>query len=426
MGGGQEAAPSFSVPLLGSVEAERDRSATAVAVPPASPHPSLDGRDLELHVNNEEEEEGTRRTGHRHGAASAPQPPGLPPSFWSKQETLEPPRERPPVAAHLQTDAQTVLNTINLYVGVGLLSTGYAVRLGGWGSLLVLAATTLVFSCTAKLLCYAFDELPPGAPPSYPALGRAAFGAAGQWGVTAAVLLEFWGALGMCLIVLWQNLAMLLPPVCLPGLPCLSSSQAAILLSTAAVLPAVLARSLAKLTSISLSGVAGSVLLTAVVVVAYLLDPRSALVPAPHAHEHRAVDLKHLPLAAGIFIVSLSGHAGLPSLRRSMARPENFEKCINITFSCMFLLYAAMGGVAYAYFGESLQVLVTGSLNSGSSVAGVLLLRAGAWSLSLSQALTVLVALSVYSTIPAESWSPRRAPRSPRSATPQHCPRTTC
>lgn len=55
----------------------------------------------------------------------------------------------------LQSDTQTILNTvrkffyiilfgiiecvihyqINLYVGVGLLSTGYAVKLGGWASL---------------------------------------------------------------------------------------------------------------------------------------------------------------------------------------------------------------------------------------------------------------------------------------------------
>lgn len=117
-------------------------------------------------------------------------------------------------------------------------------------------------------------------------------------------------------------------------------------------------------------------------------------------HNHEIVRWAYLPTAAGIFMVSLSGHAGLPSLRRSMAKPQNFERCINLTFLTMFLLYASMGLFAYLYFGDSLEVLVTASLNSSSSVAGLLLFNIGGFSLSLSQALTVLVALSVYSTIP--------------------------
>eukprot|EP00897_Mesotaenium_endlicherianum_P004653 jgi/Mesen1/4215/ME000219S03339 len=322
----------------------------------------------------------------------------------SKQELLESFDDRQ-IQSSLQTDSQTVLNTINLYVGVGLLSMGYAVKLGGWASLVVLAVSTFVFSWTAKLICYAFDELPPGVVHSYPNLGRAALGAPGQWLVMGAMLVEFWGALGMCLIVLWQNLAMLLLPAgalfCLPGAAagssCLSASQVAIILSTVVVLPAIWIRSFSKLTSISLP----------VVVVAYAIDPSSALVvPPEEAHSHTTADWAHLPMAAGIFIVSLSGHAGLPSLRRGMAHPAHFERCINITFSCMFLLYATMGGVAYLYFGEAVQVLVTGSLNASSSVAGLLLLKLGPFSLSLSQALTLLVALSVYSTIPVSMAEP--------------------
>eukprot|EP00271_Cylindrocystis_brebissonii_P005064 TRINITY_DN17004_c0_g1_i1.p1 TRINITY_DN17004_c0_g1~~TRINITY_DN17004_c0_g1_i1.p1 ORF type:complete len:504 (+),score=52.01 TRINITY_DN17004_c0_g1_i1:183-1694(+) len=320
----------------------------------------------------------------------------------SKQEILEQTeQESPPV---LQTELQTVLNTVNLYVGVGLLSTGYAVKLGGWVSLLVLALSTYVFSWTAKLLCWAAEALPPDVPPSYPNIGKAALGPAGQWLVMGSVLLEFWGAQGMCLIVLWQSIALLLPagPFCIPFFPqvCLSARYLAVACSTLLVVPAVLIRSFSRLTSVSLSGVAGSILLCAVVLIAYALDPHSAQVELPAAHLHEVVHWRFLPIAAGIFIVSLSGHAGLPSLRRSMQRPQNFESCINATFFIMFCLYASMGACAYAYFGDSLQVLITASLDHSSSVAGFLLINLGPFSVSVSEALTVLVILSVYSTIP--------------------------
>ncbi|GJP33335.1 hypothetical protein CLOM_g17879 [Closterium sp. NIES-68] len=319
------------------------------------------------------------------------------------------------VSAHLQTDFQTVLNTINLFVGAGLLSMGYAVMLGGWLSLLVLALCTTLFCTTARLLCRAFDALPPSTLPSYPSLALFAFGPPGEWVVMLAVLFEFWGALGMCLIIVWQSALIFLPSLptlCLPLFHASSSATASAPLclyprhlvmvgSLALVIPTVLVRSFARLTNVALSGVASSTLLCSVMMGTWASDPSSALLPDSRAHHHSPVSWAHLPMAAGIFMVSLSGHAGLPSLRRSMQTPQHFERCINITFTCMFLLYATMGGFAYLYFGDSVRVLVTASLDEAGAAAGITLLRWGSLSLSLSALLSLLVAASVYSTIPA-------------------------
>ncbi|CAI5995097.1 unnamed protein product [Closterium sp. NIES-65] len=145
------------------------------------------------------------------------------------------------------------------------------------------------------------------------------------------------------------------------------------------IIPTVLARSIARLTKSALSGAASSALLACILssskspsVTSFkcppslarisLSDPSSAALPEPRAHHHSTVSWSHLPMAAGIFMVSLSGHAGLPSLRRSMRTPQHFDQCIIVTFSSMFLLYATMGGFAYLYFGDSVCVLVTASL----------------------------------------------------------------
>ncbi|CAI5957170.1 unnamed protein product [Closterium sp. NIES-64] len=377
------------------------------------------------------------------------------------------------LGAHLQTDFQTVLNT------VGLLSMGYAVMLGGWMSLLVLALCTTLFCTTARLLCHAFDALPPSTLQSYPALARFAFGLPGEWAVMVAVLFEFWGALGMCLIIVWQSALIFLPPLptlCLPSFAtsaadasapsaaplCLLPRHLVIAASLALVIPTVLVRSFARLTNVALSGVASSTLLCSgnsylslvpVMLGTWASDPSSAALPEPRAHHHSTVSWSHLPMAAGIFMVSLSGHAGLPSLRRSMRTPEHFDQCIIVTFSSMFLLpppcssceptamlllyatmggfaylyfgdsvrvlvtasladaraaawshhalYATMGGFAYLYFGDSVRVLVTASLDDAGAAAGIILLQWGSVSVSLSALLSLLVAASVFTTIPA-------------------------
>ncbi|CAI5474758.1 unnamed protein product [Closterium sp. Yama58-4] len=302
----------------------------------------------------------------------SPRSPGL-----SKQEVLKAfdaaeaeGESEADLSAHLQTDFQTVLNTINLFVGA-------------------------VLECAWHVY------------PSVPCVRQ----------VMVAVLFEFWGALGMCLIIVWQSALIFLPPLpklCLPSFVtspaaasalsaaplCLLPRQLVIGASLALVIPTVLVRSFARLTNVALSGVASSTLLCSVMLGTWASDPSSSSLPDPRAHHHSTVSWSHLPMAAGIFMVSLSGHAGLPSLRRSMRTPQHFDQCIIVTFSSMFLLYATMGGFAYLYFGDSVRVLVTASLDDAGAAAGIILLRWGSVSLSLSALLSLLVAASVFTTIP--------------------------
>jgi hypothetical protein len=59
-----------------------------------------------------------------------------------------------------------------------------------------------------------------------------------------------------------------------------------------------------------------------------------------------------------------------------------------------------MAGFSYFYFGQATQVLVTENLNKASGVMGFVLLRLGCFSITINEVITVLVALSAYSTIP--------------------------
>lgn len=61
---------------------------------------------------------------------------------------------------------------VNIYVGVGLLSMPYAMRLAGWSGLLGLLAAVCLFGTSALLVVRAFDKLDSGTPHTFPALGE--------------------------------------------------------------------------------------------------------------------------------------------------------------------------------------------------------------------------------------------------------------
>lgn len=60
---------------------------------------------------------------------------------------------------------------INIFMGLGLLSMPYAMRLSGWFGLAALAALTCTFCLSGKLIVHAFEKMPLHRPHTYPALG---------------------------------------------------------------------------------------------------------------------------------------------------------------------------------------------------------------------------------------------------------------
>jgi hypothetical protein len=114
----------------------------------------------------------------------------------------------------------------------------------------------------------------------------------------------------MCLIIVWQSIEMLLPPGpwCFLHRTCISSRDAVVIGSPLIMLPAIWIRTFSRLTSISISGILSSLILIAVVVTAFALDPTREAVHDPSSSVHKAVNWAHLPIATGILIVSLSGN----------------------------------------------------------------------------------------------------------------------
>ncbi|KAK3274413.1 hypothetical protein CYMTET_17399, partial [Cymbomonas tetramitiformis] len=125
------------------------------------------------------------------------------------------------------------------------------------------------------------------------------------------------------------------------------------------------------------------------VVATFGLEPKHG--EGDGAAQHMDLDWQQLPIGAGIFLVSLGGHASLPALYREMRQPEQFDAVMDVSFGLMAAIYAVIGGTGYAYFGEATEVLITSNLWSAWSEHD--------WGSYVSKCITGLVAFTSYSTI---------------------------
>ncbi|XP_057989383.1 amino acid transporter AVT1C isoform X2 [Hevea brasiliensis] len=235
---------------------------------------------------------------------------------------------------------QAVLNGMNVLCGVGILSTPYAAREGGWLGLSILLIFAVLSFYTGMLLRFCLDSEPEIE--TYPDIGQAAFGTIGRIAISACCV-EY-------IILESDNLSSLFPHahLSLGGLE-LNSHHFFAILTTIAVLPTVWLRDLSLLSYISAGGVIASVL---VVICLFWVG----LVDQVGIHSKGTVlNLGTLPVAIGLYGYCYSGHAVFPNIYTSMAQPNKFPMVLLACFGICTVMYAGVAVMGYTMFGESTE-----------------------------------------------------------------------
>ncbi|KAK4578728.1 hypothetical protein RGQ29_028710 [Quercus rubra] len=122
--------------------------------------------------------------------------------------------EKPLVAHELPLSCQcsfgqAVLNGINVLCGVGILSTSYAVKEGGWAGLSILFIFAALSFYTGILLRYCLDSAP--GLETYPDIGQAAFGNFGRVAISIILYVELYACCIEYIILESDNLSSLFP-----------------------------------------------------------------------------------------------------------------------------------------------------------------------------------------------------------------------
>ncbi|KAM4094306.1 hypothetical protein ACB094_06G185700 [Castanea mollissima] len=243
---------------------------------------------------------------------------------------------------------QAVLNGINVLCGVGILSTSYAAKEGGWAGLSILFIFAALSFYTGILLRYCLDSAP--GLETYPDIGQAAFGNFGRVAISIILYVELYACCIEYIILESDNLSSLFPnaQISLGGFELYSHVLFA-LMTTLAVLPTVWLRDLRVLSYISAGGVIASVLVVLCLFWVGLVDG------VGFHNKGTTLNLGTLPVAVGLYGYCYSGHAVFPNIYTSMARPNQFPAVLLTCFGICTLLYAGVAVMGYKMFGESIK-----------------------------------------------------------------------
>ncbi|MED6209489.1 Amino acid transporter avt1c [Stylosanthes scabra] len=250
-----------------------------------------------------------------------------------------------PISRHCSF-GQAVLNGINVLCGVGILSTPYAAKEGGWIGLLILFLFAIISFYTGMLLRSCLDSEP--GIETYPDIGQAAFGTTGRIFISIVLYVELYACCIEYIILEGDNLSSLFPSahLSLGGIE-LDSHTLFALITTLAVLPTVMLRDLSILSYISAGGVIASVL---VVICLFWVG----IEDVGFQSKGTTLNLATFPVAVGLYGYCYSGHAVFPNIYTSMANPNQFPAVLLTCFGICTALYAGAAVMGYTMFGEAI------------------------------------------------------------------------
>nr|XP_011466536.1 PREDICTED: vacuolar amino acid transporter 1-like isoform X1 [Fragaria vesca subsp. vesca] len=256
--------------------------------------------------------------------------------------------ELPPPKEHSCSFSQAVLNGINLLCGMGLLTTPYAIKEGGWLSLIVLALFSVICCYTGILLMRCLESYP--GLRTYPDIGQAAFGYTGRLFLSIILYLELYGACVEFLTLMGDNIAALFPNahMAFAGIH-LDSHEIFVITATLVVLPTVWLRNLSLLSYLSVGGVATTIF------VAILMVWVGAVNQVGFHHRGSALNLSGLPVTVGIYGFCYAGHSVFPNIYTSMRNPSQFPAALMASMAFCLFMYTTVAICGYLMFGDSIK-----------------------------------------------------------------------
>ncbi|PRQ43234.1 putative amino acid transporter, transmembrane domain-containing protein [Rosa chinensis] len=267
-----------------------------------------------------------------------------PPTLSAKNSVCE----LPPPKEHSCSFSQAVLNGINVLCGMGLITTPYAIKEGGWLSLILLALFGVICCYTGILLMRCLESCP--GLRTYPDIGQAAFGSTGRLILSIILYLELYGACVEFLTMMGDNLAAIFPNthIAFAGIH-LQSHEIFAITATLVVLPTVWLQNLSLLSYLSVGGVGASIL------VAFLLLWVGAVNQVGFHHSGSALNLSGLSVTIGIYGFGYAGHSVFPNIYTSMRKPSQFPAVLLTCGAFCFFMYTGVAICGYLMFGDSVR-----------------------------------------------------------------------
>ncbi|KAI8880967.1 hypothetical protein K501DRAFT_223902, partial [Backusella circina FSU 941] len=250
------------------------------------------------------------------------------------------------------TFLQSTFNSINILIGVAILTLPVALKDAGWipGGLAFIFCFGLT-NYTAKVLAKCLDTSPDFR--TYGDVGYLTFGMRGRVLISAIFLTELVACSVALVVLLTDGLESLFPGFDRLTLSCISF----LILTPTLFIP------VRHLSYTSLLGILSTLSLVGVVIydgVTKLDAPGSLHEPA----DTRLFpsDWTELPMSFGLIMAGFAGHAVFPTIYREMQNPKQYTKVVNYSYSITVVVYLALAVMGYIMFGSSTMQELTQNL----------------------------------------------------------------
>ncbi|KAL1549217.1 amino acid transporter AVT1D-like isoform X1 [Salvia divinorum] len=299
--------------------------------------------------------------------------------------------------------SQSLLNATNALCGIGILSTPFALKEGGWIGILLLFLFGIIACFTGILLKRCLESS--SQLQTYPDIGQAAFGLGGRICIAIILYIELYSSCVEFLIMMSDNLSATFPNAHLDisGIH-LDSYQTCAIVATLVILPTVWLRNLSMLSYVSICGV-----MTLILVVLCLVWV-GVVSDFGFNPSGKALNFSHLPITIGIYSFCYGGHSVFPNIYSSMENPSQFPSILAISFAISCLLYAGVAVLGFLMFGEATDPQFTLNLPTrliASRIAGWAVVVAPLTKFGLSM---TPVALALEELLPSDQLASHTMP----------------
>ncbi|KAF2324144.1 hypothetical protein P3X46_002447 [Hevea brasiliensis] len=251
--------------------------------------------------------------------------------------------------------AHAVINMIGMLIGLGQLSTPYALENGGWTSAFLLIGLGIICAYSSHLLGKCLDKNPKSR--SYADIGQESFGSKGRVLVLTFIYMEIFMALVSYTISLHDNIITVFSGtrLSLPWLK-LSKSQLLTMMAVLIALPSLWLRNLSTISLLSSGGILMSLVIFTSVAFTAVFGGLKA------NHRIPVLRLQKIPAISGLYIFSYAGHIVFPNLYKSMKDPSKFTKASIVSFASVTTLYTALAFMGAKLFGPEVSSQITLSM----------------------------------------------------------------
>lgn len=244
---------------------------------------------------------------------------------------------------------QTIFNSVNVLIGVGLLALPLAMRYAGWVPGLIFFAFAGASTCyTAKILAKCADV--DNSLITFADLAFVSFGQSARIVTSILFSLELLAACIALVVLFADSLDALIPGWGLNEWKIVCG----IILVPLSFVP------LRLLSFTSILGILACFGIVVAVVIDGLIKPHTPGSLRQPAQTHLwPENWGTLPIAFGILMSPWGGHSVFPNIYRDMRHPYKYRKGVNITYSFVFCLDLMMAVVGLLMFGDGVKDEVT-------------------------------------------------------------------